>query len=104
MTGEDGNEVLGIGAAAPGSLSPADLIADFAVGAEIVDLTGLIDSLLGGPAEAVADARIPAGAGATMEPAQPAPAAGEGANELAGLSGIGHTITILFDDTLNTGI
>lgn len=104
MIGEDSNDVFVVDASALGGLTLADLIADFAPGGEVVDLSGLIDSLLEGPAAqpGVEPARATANGGA--DGAQVAPTPGEMALEFAGLSGIGHTITILYDDTLNTGI
>jgi hypothetical protein len=96
MTVEDGNEVLVAGAGAPGSLLPADLIADFAPGAETLDLTGLLDSLLGGPADQTG--AVLTVEAATAEPVQVEPVADDGAVEFAALFGIGHTITILFDE------
>jgi len=99
MNGADNNDVV-VDATAVGDLKIADLIVDYAPQAEAVDLTGLVGSLLDGsagqpgtqPGAAPAQEAVIAATQAVATP-------GESALELAGLSGIGHTITILYDET-----
>jgi hypothetical protein len=104
MASGDGNDVFVVDASALGGLTLADLIADYAPGPEIVDLSGLIDSLLEGPAGQPGAEAAPVITSTGTDAEQVVSAPGETTLDLAGLSGISHTITILYDDTLTTGI
>lgn len=67
----------------------ADLIADYPRGDNLVDLTDMLDNVLGGSAQAVAPASVPADTAVSSL---------ADSVELTGLTGVGNTITILYDD------